>query len=133
MFYSLPLLYRAEGIGTMSDHRHSRPSSPQSRPDEARERIDEAQLPGRSGEARGRGQGRAHRPAPPFRWECPCQDPPVLLATYTAAGRLNIKVRDRYWHLVGFGQVQTICPRCAAEHILDLASGGRGQEAKFRD
>ncbi len=116
------------------DHRHNRAHSPQSRPDEVRERIDEAPLTGRIGEARGRGQGRAHRPAPPFRWECPCQDPPVLLATYTAAGRLNIKVRDRYWHLVGFGQVQTICPRCAAEHILDLRSfGSGGQESSGRN
>jgi hypothetical protein len=64
---------------------------------------------------------RSIRTAPPaYRWECPCQDPAVLLATYDPAGRINIKVRDRYWHLAGFGQVQAICPRCAAEHILDL-------------
>jgi hypothetical protein len=44
----------------------------------------------------------------------------VLLATYGPNGRINIKVKDRYWHLFGFGQVQAICPRCAAEHILDL-------------
>ena len=61
-----------------------------------------------------------------FRWECPCRKPPVLLATYTASGRLNIKVRDRYWHLFGFGQVQAICPRCAAEHVLDLRSVDSG-------
>jgi hypothetical protein len=58
--------------------------------------------------------------APPYRWVCPCQEPPVLLATYDPAGRLNIKVRDRYWHLFGFGHVQAICPRCGAEHLLDL-------------
>ena len=58
--------------------------------------------------------------APPFRWVCPCQEPPVLLATYDPTGRLNIKVRDRYWHLFGFGQVQAIGPRCGAEHVLDL-------------
>jgi hypothetical protein len=46
--------------------------------------------------------------------------PPVLLATYDPNGRMNIKVRDRYWHLFGFGQVQAICPRCAGEHVLDL-------------
>jgi len=57
---------------------------------------------------------------PAYRWECPCQDPPVLLATYGPDGRMNIKVRDRYWHLYGFGQVQAICPRCAGEHVLDL-------------
>lgn len=65
-----------------------------------------------------------------FRWQCRCQEPPVLLATYEADGRVNIKVRDRYWHVQG--QVQTICPRCGAEHVLDLRetsapapSGGR--------
>lgn len=55
---------------------------------------------------------------PVFRWQCRCQEPPVLLATYDAEGRVNIKVRDRYWHV--HGQVQTICPRCGAEHVLDL-------------
>ena len=53
-----------------------------------------------------------------FRWVCPCQEPPVLLATYTRRGRINIKVRDRYWHVSGC--VQAICPRCGAEHVLDL-------------
>jgi hypothetical protein len=46
----------------------------------------------------------------------------VLLATYDTNGKINIKVRDRYWHLFGFGMVQAICPRCAAEHVLDLRS-----------
>lgn len=55
-----------------------------------------------------------------YRWVCPCQDPPVLLATYGPNARINIKVRDRYWHLHGFGMVEAICPRCAAEHLLDL-------------
>ncbi len=64
---------------------------------------------------------RAIRTEPPaYRWECPCQDPPVLLATYGPGGRMNIKVRDRYWHVFGFGQVQAICPKCAAEHVLDI-------------
>lgn len=56
--------------------------------------------------------------APVFRWECRCRDTPFLLATYDAAGRINIKVGDRYWHVDG--QVQTVCPRCGAEHLLDL-------------
>ena len=60
----------------------------------------------------------------PFRWECPCQTPAVLLATYDPGGKINIKVRDRYWHLYGFGSVQAICPRCAAEHMLDLRQIG---------
>jgi len=54
------------------------------------------------------------------RWECHCQDPPVLLATWQPGGRVNIKVRDRYWHLDGFGTVSTTCPRCATTHELDL-------------
>jgi hypothetical protein len=53
-----------------------------------------------------------------MRWQCHCQDPPVLLATYDPNGRINIKVRDRYWQVVG--QVRTFCPRCGAEHVLDL-------------
>ena len=53
-----------------------------------------------------------------FRWECRCRQPPVLLATYDARGRIHIKARDRYWHVQGI--VQTICPRCGSEHALDL-------------
>jgi len=64
---------------------------------------------------------RSIRTAPPtYRWECPCQVPAVLLATYDPGGKVNIKVRDRYWHVYGFGQVQAICPKCAAEHVLDI-------------
>ena len=70
--------------------------------------------------------------APVYRWECPCRERPVLLATYDAQGRINIKVRDRYWHV--HGQVQAICPRCGAEHILDLRGAeraeGRGQKTE---
>ena len=47
------------------------------------------------------------------RWECRCQHPPVLLGTYDAQGRINIKARDRYWHIQGV--VQTVCPRCGSE------------------
>lgn len=74
-----------------------------------------------------------HQRAAPFaafqqetvsRWECHCQKPPVLLATYDAAGRINIKARDRYWHIIGV--VATHCPRCGAEHVLDL----RGQSTQ---
>ncbi len=69
----------------------------------------------------GSDQPRVLRMSPPaHRWECGCQQPPVLLATWTDSGQVNIKVRDRYWHLYGFGQVQAICPRCAGEHVLDL-------------
>jgi hypothetical protein len=54
-----------------------------------------------------------------FRWECRCQQTPVLLATYDTHGRINIKARDRYWHVLGI--VQTVCPRCGSEHTLDLS------------
>lgn len=59
-----------------------------------------------------------------FRWECRCRQPPVLLATYDARGRIHIKARDRYWHVQGI--VQTICPRCGSEHALDLRHEPRG-------
>jgi hypothetical protein len=57
------------------------------------------------------------------RWECRCQQPPVLLATYDDLGRIHIKSRDRYWHIDGV--VRTVCPRCGAEHTLDLQVGSR--------
>lgn len=66
-------------------------------------------------------QPRVIRMTPPaHRWECGCQQPPVLLATWTDSGQVNIKVRDRYWHVSGCAVIQTICPRCASEHRLDL-------------
>jgi hypothetical protein len=52
------------------------------------------------------------------RWECPCKEPAVLLGTIERGGRINIKVRDRYWHVEGV--VRTTCPRCGMEHLLDL-------------
>ena len=66
-------------------------------------------------------QPRVIRMTPPsHRWECGCQTPPVLLATWTDSGQVNIKVRDRYWHVSGCAVVQTTCPRCASEHSLNL-------------
>ncbi len=55
---------------------------------------------------------------PPLRWECGCRETPVLLGTYEADGRINLKSRDRYWHV--YGRVETNCPRCGAERVLDL-------------
>jgi hypothetical protein len=55
---------------------------------------------------------------PVQRWECRCRVPPVLLGTFDRNGRINIKVRDRYWHVEGI--VRTTCPRCGVEHVLDL-------------
>jgi hypothetical protein len=68
-----------------------------------------------------RSGGKRHQRAPDavVRWECRCQEPPLLLGTYEANGRIHIKVRDRYWHVDG--QVRTICPRCGTEHVLDLS------------
>ena len=57
----------------------------------------------------------------PLRWECGCREPPVLLATYHRDGPINIKVRDRYWHV--FGEVRTVCPRCGTAQVLDLGAG----------
>jgi hypothetical protein len=54
------------------------------------------------------------------RWECSCQQPPKLLGTIDANGTVNIKVRDRYWHVIG--QVRTTCPLCGAEHELQNGS-----------
>jgi hypothetical protein len=53
------------------------------------------------------------------RWECRCQEPPVLLGTYDSTGKVNIKVRDRYWHVIG--RIWTTCPRCGAEHVFEPA------------
>lgn len=55
------------------------------------------------------------------RWECHCQTPPVLLATYDESGAINIKARDRYWTV--HGTVQAHCPLCGTEHTLDLNQG----------
>ena len=70
--------------------------------------------------SRDQAQPSAPSAAPAVRWECRCQKPPVLLGTWQPGGRVNIKVRDRYWHLDGFGHVSTVCPRCARTHELDL-------------
>ncbi len=54
------------------------------------------------------------------RWECRCRQPPVLLGTVDRSGRVNIKIRDRYWHIEG--RVWTHCPKCGTEHMLDPRS-----------
>ncbi|HET8631820.1 MAG TPA: hypothetical protein VFL91_30720 [Thermomicrobiales bacterium] len=67
------------------------------------------------------GQGRGKQPREaPRRWVCRCSDPPVLLAT-VEGGRVNLKIRDRYYHIEGVrGRVRATCPRCGQEHILPL-------------
>ncbi|HEX5505030.1 MAG TPA: hypothetical protein VFW96_20610 [Thermomicrobiales bacterium] len=67
------------------------------------------------------GQSGGQRPGDaPRRWVCRCSDPPVLLAT-VEGGRVNLKIRDRYYHIEGVqGRVRATCPRCGKEHILSL-------------
>lgn len=81
------------------------------------------------------GRGNAAQPSSGartvFRWECRCQQSPVLLATYDDSGRINIKARDRYWHIQG--TVQTVCPRCGSEHTLDPRRGRGGEESRSRE
>jgi hypothetical protein len=56
-----------------------------------------------------------------IRWECRCQRTPVLLGTYEPGGKIHVKVRDRYWHILG--RVWTTCPRCGTEHTLEPLAG----------
>lgn len=54
------------------------------------------------------------------RWVCRCSSPPVLLAT-VEDGQVNLKIRDRYYHIEGLrGQVRATCPRCGKQHVLAL-------------
>lgn len=63
------------------------------------------------------------RSASPRRWVCPCSTPPVLLAT-VEGDKVNLKVRDRYYHIEGVrGRLRAICPRCGREHLLTLGGG----------
>jgi hypothetical protein len=62
------------------------------------------------------------------RWECGCKAPPVLLGTQDPSGTIHVKVRDRYWHIVGL--VKTACPRCGAEHVL-ASNAGNGTYPAF--
>lgn len=60
------------------------------------------------------------RPAAPRRWLCHCTTPPFLLATLEG-GNVNLKFRDRYYHVEGLhGRIRAICPRCGQQHTLDL-------------
>jgi hypothetical protein len=52
------------------------------------------------------------------RWVCDCTQPPVLLAIYDDSGRIEIKVRDRYY--IARGRLQATCPRCGTRHLLDI-------------
>lgn len=66
------------------------------------------------------GTGVSQPPCPPRtrRWECYCRLPPVLLATVDTTGTLNLKIRDRYYHIDGACVVRAVCPRCGRLHTL---------------
>jgi hypothetical protein len=53
-----------------------------------------------------------------IRWVCDCSNPPVLLAIYDQSGRIEIKVRDRYY--IAHDQLQATCPRCGTRHLLNI-------------
>jgi hypothetical protein len=52
------------------------------------------------------------------RWVCHCSNPPILLAIYDASGRIEIRVRDR--HYIARNRLQATCPRCGAQHVLEI-------------
>ena len=53
-----------------------------------------------------------------IRWVCDCSNPPVLLAIYDQSGRIEIKVRDRYY--IAHEELQATCPRCGTRHVLNI-------------
>ena len=68
---------------------------------------------------------RPARPGGPRRWVCHCSIPPFLLATIEE-GKVNLKIRDRYYHIEGVhGRIRAICPRCGKEHIVELHPDNR--------
>jgi hypothetical protein len=42
----------------------------------------------------------------------------VLLATVDTGGTLNLKIRDRYYHIEGRCAIRATCPRCGRVHTL---------------
>jgi len=69
-------------------------------------------------------QADQRQPAAPRRWLCHCSVPPILLATLEG-GNVNLKIRDRYYHIEGLhGRIRAICPRCGQQHTIDLPTGG---------
>jgi hypothetical protein len=66
------------------------------------------------------------------RWECRCAETPILLGIYSEDGEIEIKVRDRFYFLTA-GCVQAICPRCGAEHLLDLRTMTNPNQPGERD
>lgn len=77
-----------------------------------------------AGDEAAQSPGSAHRAqpaaAPPQRWLCHCSTPPILLAT-VEGGNVNLKIRDRYYHIEGLhGRVRATCPRCGQQHTIEL-------------
>ena len=62
------------------------------------------------------------------RWECRCAEPPILLAMYEPGGQVEIKLRDRFY--LASGCVHATCPRCGAQHILDLRPSPDADDAE---
>jgi hypothetical protein len=58
----------------------------------------------------------------PRRWVCRCSEPPMLLATIEG-NEANIKIRDRYYHIVSRqGSIQTMCPLCGKQHTITFGT-----------
>ncbi len=69
-------------------------------------------------------QADQRQPAAPRRWLCHCSVPPILLATLEG-GNVNLKIRDRYYHIEGLhGRIRATCPRCGQQHTIDLPTEG---------
>lgn len=59
----------------------------------------------------------------PRRWLCRCSAPPILLATLEG-GNVNLKIRDRYYHIEGLhGRIRAICPRCGQQQTIEFPTG----------
>lgn len=56
-----------------------------------------------------------------YRWECTCQQPPILLACYDEQGWIEVKVRERRY--LARGWLAATCPRCGTRHVLQLPHG----------
>ncbi|CAN5670554.1 hypothetical protein BH23CHL5_BH23CHL5_03980 [soil metagenome] len=51
------------------------------------------------------------------RWECTCQDPPILLGAIDSRQWVGIKLRDRA--VYAYGSVIALCPKCGQEHRFE--------------
>jgi hypothetical protein len=62
------------------------------------------------------------------RWECDCQDPPILLGTFDH-GTHTLRVHKR--HVEAHGMVSTICPGCGQIHhyVTNAKEAMRGRDS----